>query len=170
MGANVLSRPRTQRDVLRIFAQVKGSPFDPARRWQTPGTALEFPGTEEVTGSNPVRPTTFFENPSSAGSPNGSQPPAVSPSNRRLTRAFTVRVCAREPPGDSGLIPARSGAHHRLRRTARRFLSPGHRGPAGSFRVIPRPEGARLHGPAAAAIQAPSLSRTANTPVHPGIA
>ena len=28
MGANVFSRPRTQRDVLRIFTQVKGSPSD----------------------------------------------------------------------------------------------------------------------------------------------
>jgi hypothetical protein len=35
-----------------------------------------MPDTEEVTGSNPVRPTPFFENLSSAGSPKGSQPPA----------------------------------------------------------------------------------------------
>ena len=57
MGANVFSRPQTQRDVLRMFVQVDGSPFDSVRRWQTPETALEFPDTEEVTGSNPVRPT-----------------------------------------------------------------------------------------------------------------
>ena len=35
MGANVFSRPQTQRDVARIFSQVKGSPFDSARRRQT---------------------------------------------------------------------------------------------------------------------------------------
>ena len=38
---------------------------------------LEFPDTEEVTGSNPVRPTPFFENLSSDGSLDGSQRPAV---------------------------------------------------------------------------------------------
>ena len=32
MGANVFSRPQTQRDVARIFSQVKGSPFDSVRR------------------------------------------------------------------------------------------------------------------------------------------
>jgi hypothetical protein len=31
MAANVFSRPRTQRDVLRIFSQVKGSTFDSVR-------------------------------------------------------------------------------------------------------------------------------------------
>jgi len=61
MGASVFSRPQTQRDVARIFSQVNGSPFDYGRRRQTLGTALEFPDTEEVTGSNPVRPTPFFE-------------------------------------------------------------------------------------------------------------
>ena len=35
MGANVFSRPQTQRDVPRIFSQVKSSQFDSARRWQT---------------------------------------------------------------------------------------------------------------------------------------
>jgi hypothetical protein len=39
--------------------------------------ALDFPDTEEVTGSNPVRPTTFFEIVSSGESHNESQPPAV---------------------------------------------------------------------------------------------
>ena len=28
MGANAISRPRTQPDPLRMFAQVKGSPFE----------------------------------------------------------------------------------------------------------------------------------------------
>ena len=32
MGANVFSRPQTQRDVARTFWQVKGSPFDSVRR------------------------------------------------------------------------------------------------------------------------------------------
>jgi hypothetical protein len=32
MGANVFSRPQTQRDVARTFLQVKGSPLDSVRR------------------------------------------------------------------------------------------------------------------------------------------
>jgi hypothetical protein len=32
MGANAISRPRTQPDALRMFMQVKGSPFDSVRR------------------------------------------------------------------------------------------------------------------------------------------
>ncbi len=32
MEANVISRFRTQRDVLRMFTQVKGSPFDSVGR------------------------------------------------------------------------------------------------------------------------------------------
>jgi hypothetical protein len=59
MGANVFRRPQTQRDVARFLSQVRGSQFDSVRRWQTPGTALEFPDTEEVTSSNLVRPTIF---------------------------------------------------------------------------------------------------------------
>jgi hypothetical protein len=77
MGANVISRLQTQRDVLRMFVQAKGSPFDSVRRRQTPGTALDFPDTEEVTGSNPVRPTPFFENKYSGESLDESQRPAV---------------------------------------------------------------------------------------------
>ena len=77
MGANVFSRPQTLYDPIRFFSQVADSQFDSVRRWQTPGTVLEFPDTEEVTGSNPVRPTQFFENLSSAESLQGSQPPAV---------------------------------------------------------------------------------------------
>ena len=60
MGANVFSRPRTQHDVSRMLAQVKGSPLNSVRRQQTPGAPLEFSDTEEVTGSNPVRPTRHF--------------------------------------------------------------------------------------------------------------
>jgi len=40
MGANVFSRPQTQRDVLGRFVQVKGSRFDSVRRWQTPQNSL----------------------------------------------------------------------------------------------------------------------------------
>ena len=58
MGANVFSRPQTERDVARIFSQVKGSPLELS---PTVTDTLEFPDTEEVTGSNPVRPTAFFE-------------------------------------------------------------------------------------------------------------
>jgi hypothetical protein len=57
MGANVFSRPQTQHDPLRLFAQVKGSSLDSVRRWQTSKPRLHSPDTEEVTGSNPVRPT-----------------------------------------------------------------------------------------------------------------
>ena len=60
MGANVFRHPQTQRDGVRMFTQVNGSPFDSVRRRQTPETVLEFPDTEEVTGSNPVRPTRHF--------------------------------------------------------------------------------------------------------------
>jgi hypothetical protein len=60
MGANAISRPQTQRDSVRMFTQVKGSPFDSVRRCQTPRTSLDFPDAEEVTGSNPVRPTRHF--------------------------------------------------------------------------------------------------------------
>ena len=57
MGANAISCPQTQRDLLRMSVQVKGSPFDSVPRWQTLETGLNFPDTEEVTGSIPVRPT-----------------------------------------------------------------------------------------------------------------
>jgi hypothetical protein len=46
MGANVFSRLQTQRDSVRMFAQVKGSPFDSVRRRQTHGTALDSPDGE----------------------------------------------------------------------------------------------------------------------------
>jgi hypothetical protein len=46
MGANVLSRPQTQRDAVRMSAQIKGSPFDAVRRSQTPKRLLKFPDTE----------------------------------------------------------------------------------------------------------------------------
>jgi hypothetical protein len=57
MRANAIRLPRTQRDPLRIFAQLNGPPFDSVRLQQTSQTAPDFPDTEEVTGSNPVRPT-----------------------------------------------------------------------------------------------------------------
>ena len=82
MGANAVSRPQTQHDVVGMSVQVRNFPFDSVRRCQTPETVLEFPDTEEVTGSNPVRPTPFFENLSSAKRAKGSQPPAVLLLNR----------------------------------------------------------------------------------------
>jgi hypothetical protein len=57
--ANVFSRLQTQRDSNRVFTQLKGSWFDSARRCRTLGTVLNFPDTEKVTGSNPVRPTSL---------------------------------------------------------------------------------------------------------------
>ena len=57
MGANMFRLPQTQHDSVRMSVQVKGSPFDLVRRCQTPKSARNFPDTEEVTGSNPVRPT-----------------------------------------------------------------------------------------------------------------
>jgi hypothetical protein len=57
MGANAISCSQTQRAPLRMSVQVNCSPFDSVRRWQTPEMGLDFPDTEEVTGSNPVRPT-----------------------------------------------------------------------------------------------------------------
>src|SRR5487761_1772902 len=48
MGANAISRPQTQRDLLRMSVQVKAPPFDSVRRWQTPEMGLNFPDTEEV--------------------------------------------------------------------------------------------------------------------------
>ena len=94
MGANAISRPRTQRDPLRMFRQVKGSPFDSVRRWQTSQSWRNFPDTEEVTGSNPVRPTPFFEILSSARNPNGSQAPAVLP-NKCWSRHWYLGLCPR---------------------------------------------------------------------------
>jgi hypothetical protein len=35
MGANIFSRPQTQRDVARILSQVRGSQLDSVRRQQT---------------------------------------------------------------------------------------------------------------------------------------
>jgi hypothetical protein len=72
MGADAISRHQTQYDPARLLVQVKGSRFDSVRWWQTLRTASEFPDTEEVTGSNPVRPT-IFECMSHRGSQNGSQ-------------------------------------------------------------------------------------------------
>jgi hypothetical protein len=48
MGANVFSRPQTQRDVARIFSQVKGSPLDSIRRSQTLPNPLMTPKPAEI--------------------------------------------------------------------------------------------------------------------------
>jgi hypothetical protein len=57
MGAtNAISRLPTQPDPVRMFARVKGSPFDSVRRLQTLQTALDFPDTEEVAESVQAHP------------------------------------------------------------------------------------------------------------------
>ncbi len=101
MGANAISRPQTQRDLLRMSVQVKGSPFDSVRRWQTPEMGLDFPDTEEVTGSNPVRPTPFFEILYSSESLNESQPPATLPHSGSLNRCQVAAAASdHTPKGD----------------------------------------------------------------------
>ena len=40
MGANVFRRPQPQRDVARLFSQVRSSRFDSVRRWQAPRNSL----------------------------------------------------------------------------------------------------------------------------------
>jgi len=57
-----------------------------------------MPDTEEVTGSNPVRPTPFFENLSSVWNPDGSQAPAVSP-NKRWSQPWHSGLCIGVPSG-----------------------------------------------------------------------
>ena len=96
MGANAISRSQTQHDPLRMSVQVKGSPFDSVRRWQTPEMGLDFPDTEEVTGSNPVRSTRFFEILRDCESRNESQPPAV----LRSFRTTQVRPSLLRPTED----------------------------------------------------------------------
>ena len=117
MGANVFSRPQTQHDAVRFFSQLTRLQFDLARRWQTPGTVLEFSDTEEVTGSNPVRPTPFFEILSSAGSQGGSHAPAVMPNKRWSQRRHSGFCISR--PGGSGQLGALSRGRHRVRQPSR---------------------------------------------------
>ena len=76
MGTNAFSRPQTP---ARRSQNLLAGQGRPARLSPTVTDPLEFPDTEEVTGSNPVRPTPFTEILSSAGSPTGSQAAAVSP-------------------------------------------------------------------------------------------
>ncbi len=40
MGANVFSRPQTQRDPVRLFSKVRDSQFDSVRRLRTPQNSL----------------------------------------------------------------------------------------------------------------------------------
>src|ERR1700726_2443285 len=103
MRANAISRPPTEPDPARTSSQVKDSPFDSVRRSQTPQTTMEFPDTEEVTGSNPVRPTRFFENPSSGERHNESQRPAVLSLNSWSGRS-TLRPTPRFPGGLESLV------------------------------------------------------------------
>lgn len=71
-------------------------------------------------------------------------------------------------PGGSGWLAALSHGHHPVRRSVSLFLSPGHSGSAGSSRPFRDPaRSSAASWFAAAAIQAPSKSRTANTPCTP---
>ena len=96
MRANAISRPRTQPDPPRSFSQARAPRSNSVRRWQTPEMGLDFPDTEEVTGSNPVRPTPFFEILRDCESRNESQPPAV----LRSFRTAQVRPSLLRPTED----------------------------------------------------------------------
>ena len=129
MAANVFSRPQTQRDVARTFSQVKGSP---ARLSPTVTDTPEPPDTEEVTDSNPVRPTRFFENLSSGESHNWGQRPAVLSLNSSLRPAqpghrHELAGYRRDPghPGTRGRgLRCRIGAPARCRTRRRPHPSP----------------------------------------------
>src|ERR1700730_8584884 len=69
--------------------------------------------TEEATGSNPVRPTRFFEILSSAESRDGSQAPAVL-RNKRWSRRWHSGLYTRRP-GGFGQLEAHSRGCHRVR-------------------------------------------------------
>jgi hypothetical protein len=77
--------------------------------------------TEEITGSNPVRPTPFFENLASAGSRDGSHAPAVLPNKRWSQRRHSGLCISR--PGGSGQLGALSHGRYRMRQPSRH---PGH--------------------------------------------
>ena len=83
---------------------------------------LDFPNTEEVTGSNPVRPTTFFEILSSTESPNESQRPVALSRNRWPGRrlASWTRDVRQDAAG-----PRRSGTAFRWAWRGGRGADPG---------------------------------------------
>jgi hypothetical protein len=74
MGANAFSSPRTQRDSLRMSAQVEGSRLDSVRSCQTLRNSLT---RKRSLVQIQYGPRHFFENLSRAKCPKGSQPPAV---------------------------------------------------------------------------------------------
>ena len=56
MGANVFSRPQTQRDVLRMFVQAMGSQFDSGRAWLAADVAgRRVPGSGCHSMSGPAK-------------------------------------------------------------------------------------------------------------------
>ncbi len=73
--------------------------------------------TEEVTGSNPVRPTPFFEILSGAVSQDGSQAPEVL-SNKRWSRRWHSDLSTRRP-GGSGQLGALSRGRRRVQQPSR---------------------------------------------------
>ena len=87
----------------------------PVRLSPTVTDTPEFPDTEEVTGSNPVRPTPFFENLSSGESHNESQRPAVLSLN-----SWSERSTLRPTHGFPRRFGAPSGRFHRARISLRR--------------------------------------------------
>jgi len=109
MGANAISRPQTQRDLLRMSVQVKGSPFDSVRRWQTPETGLNFPDAKEVTGSDPVRPTRFSKSCLALRASMGAR--LLRFAHKRWSQRWHSGRCA-DRPGGSGQLTAMLAAQN----------------------------------------------------------
>ncbi len=98
---------------------------------------LDFPDTEEVTGSNPVRPTIFFENLSSTGSQMGASHLRIYPLSAGEHDGPDA-VLARLPPANVGQIPGLNGpTTSSMRHTADLPVSVPQR-PAGSSAGTPR--------------------------------
>jgi hypothetical protein len=97
---------RPQRHGLRMLSQAKGSPSDSIRRRQTPGTVLDLPDAEEVTGSDPVRPTHlelafWLARPRRTGS---------------LRRGGLIARLAREEPKDQEMLSTKAADRRLARR------------------------------------------------------
>ena len=91
---NGSQRSQPPPDPARLSQTVHAGQGLPVRPIPTVADTPEFPDTEEVTGSNPVRPT-IFENPSRNGSQKGSQNQIGLASlmhERRFARVMTVVV------------------------------------------------------------------------------
>src|ERR1700734_2106264 len=93
---------------MRLAARLRGSALVASRRGTRAVSSAgeRFPDTEEVTGSNPVRPTRFSENLSSAGSQKGSQAPAGLPH-----RCWSEHLALQPELGDCLRLGVLSGDH-----------------------------------------------------------